>query len=586
MIIFMEATSIMDLIFGLFGGLALFIFGMRTMSTGLSSAVGDGMREIIAKATRNRLSGIGLGTSIGFLIQSSASIVLYVGFINAGLMTFSQSITPMLGANIGTTLSIQLISFKLSDYCLAGIFIGLMIHLTARKPQLKHGGLALLGFGLLFLGMTIMSDAIRPHRELFEPWLAQINGSTTSGLLIGTIAAALITGIIQSSGAVIGMGFAMISAGAITDLEGIYPLIIGANIGTCVTGLLGSIGTTIAARRVALAHLLFNIISTVMALIAAPLFYAYIPLTAGDLIHQAANANTIKMILSGLIFLPLTPLFEKLMVSITPTQTKQPEPSFLDVALHNRPEQAIFASLRELQRSARICSESLMLAAEEFIQHDPKRAKSIKVNEQSINAIKLAMRDFLARLTRHYLSKRQSILIGHIDRCMSDIERVGDHIENLADIAKRQRSISTARFSPEVIEDWLEIHRSVSRLLNRVIDSLDPETADFQNMAREIMELREQYTQTAIKVRNDHFHRLEQKGITPIAGLLLNDYLSNFWRISKHIKNIALAEQQPQFWLKREKLGSVMSSDAPGYSIPEHINPNDYLDKLQSDNYR
>ncbi|RKX37152.1 MAG: Na/Pi cotransporter family protein, partial [Verrucomicrobia bacterium] len=188
----------MELIFGLLGGLALFIFGMRTMSAGLSAAVGEGMRGIIAKATRNRLSGIGLGGTIGFLVQSSASTVLFIGFINAGLMTFSQSIAPMLGANIGTTLSIQLISFKLSDYCLAGVFIGLMLHLLARKSKLKNGGLALLGFGLLFLGMVIMGDAIRPHRELFEPWLARINGSTTSGLLIGTIAAALITALVLS----------------------------------------------------------------------------------------------------------------------------------------------------------------------------------------------------------------------------------------------------------------------------------------------------------------------------------------------------------------------------------------------------
>jgi len=582
----MDASTTMGLIFGLLGGLALFIFGMRTMSAGLSAAVGEGMRGIIAKATRNRISGIGLGGAIGFLVQSSASIVLFIGFINAGLMTFSQSIAPMLGANIGTTLSIQLISFKLSDYCLAGVFIGLMLHLLARKSKLKNGGLALLGFGLLFLGMVIMGDAIRPHRELFEPWLVRINGSTTSGLLIGTIAAALITGIIQSSGAVIGMGFAMIAAGAITDIQGIYPIIIGANIGTCVTGLLGSIGTTIEARRVAIGHLLFNIVSTVLAIVAAPLFYRFIPLTSADIIHQAANANTIKMVLSALFFLPLVPVFGKLVVLLTPTKMVQPESSFLNDDELNRPEQAIFACLRELQRTTRICAQSLRLAAEEFIQHNPKRAKLIKVNEQSVNTIKSAMRDYLAKLTRHYLSKRQAILIGHLDRCMSDLERVGDHIDNLSDIAKRQRSISTARFSPEMIEDWLSIHRAVEHLLNKVIESLDPETANFQEIAKEIIELRGEYSQTAITVRNAHFQRLEEKTVTPIAGLMFNDYLSNFWRISKHIKNIALAEQQPQFWLKREKLSKVMSAEAPGYAVPDHINPEDYLDKLQSDNYR
>jgi phosphate:Na+ symporter len=578
--------TMLELVFWLLGGLALFIFGMRMMSAGLSAAVGEGLRGIINKATRNRMAGIGLGSCIGFLIQSSATIVLYVGFINAGLMTFQQSIAPMLGANIGTTLSIQLISFKLSDYCLIAVFAGLALHLVARNSRVSQAGLALLGFGLLFLGMAIMGDAIRPHRELFTPWLVRINGGTMRGLLVGTLAAALITGIIQSSGAVIGMGFAMVSAGVITELEGIYPLIIGANIGTCVTGLLGSIGTTIEARRIAIGHLLFNLISTALAIATAPLFYRYIPMTSGDVIHQAANANTIKMLFSALLLLPSVPLFGKIVVFMTPSKKDQPEPSFLDEGLLNRPEQAIFACLRELQRTTRICAQSLRLAAEEFIEHSPKRAKLIKVNEQSVNTVKAAMRDYLAKLTRHYLSKRQSILIGHLDRCMSDLERVGDHIANLSDIARRQRAISSARFSPEVIEDWLSIHRAVEHLLTKVIESLDPETANFQEVAKQVIELRDQYSKIAMQVRNRHFQRMEEKEITPLAGLLFNDYISNFWRITKHIKNIALAEQQPQFWLKREKLSKVMSTNAPGYTIPANIDPNDYLDKLQSDDFR
>ncbi|MCF7816544.1 MAG: Na/Pi cotransporter family protein [Kiritimatiellales bacterium] len=582
----MNTPGTMQLVFGLLGGLALFIYGMRTMSQGLSAAVGEGIRGIIAKATRNRLAGIALGSSIGFLIQSSASIVLFIGFINAGLMTFGQSLAPMLGANIGTTLSVQLISFKLSDYCLVGVFIGLMMNLIATRPKFKFGGLALLGFGLLFLGMTIMGDAIRPHRELFEYWMSHIHGSTTAGLISGTLIAALATGIIQSSGAVIGMGFALISAGAITDFQGIYPIIIGANIGTCVTGLLASIGTTIAARRIAIAHLLFNIISTALAIAAAPLFYTYIPLTSGDLIHQAANANTIKMLLSALLFLPLVPVFGKIVVFITPTKTKQPESSFLDHALLDRPEQAIFACLRELQRTCRICAHSLHLAAEEFIQHTPARAQRIHVNEQSVNTIKSAMRDYLAKLTRHYLSKRQAILIEHIDRCMSDLERVGDHIANLGKIAERQRAIPAARFIPAAIEDWLSIYRAVDQLLAKVIESLDPEAANFQELAKEILTLREAFRTTALAAQHAHFKRLEEKVVTPIAGMLFNDYLSNFWRITKHIKSIALAEQQPQFWIKRTKLDKVMSNDAPGYTVPEKPHPNDYLDKLQSDDFR
>ena len=556
------------------------------MSDGLAAALGEGIRTLIAKATQNKASGIALGSGIGFLIQSSASIVLFIGFINAGLMTFAQSIVPMFGVNIGTTLSIQLISFKISDYALGVVFVGLILHLVAHKPQLKNIGLALLGFGLLFLGMTLMSDAVRPHRALFEPWLARINGNSILGLVVGTLASALITGIIQSSGAVIGMGFAMISAGAISDLSGIYPIIIGANIGTCVTGLIGSIGTSIEARRIALAHLTFNVLSTTLALFAAPLFYRYIPLTSTDLIHQSANANTIKMALSALLLLPLSPLILRFVEWITPSKTALVEPTFLDDTLLDRPELAIFSCLRELQRTTRICNNSLQLAAKEFIQHDSKCAKRISVNEQSVNSIKLAMHDYLFKITRNYLSKRQAILIGHIDRCMSDLERVGDHIENLSEIAARQRAIPGAAFSKEVVDDWLRIHRCVALLLEKVIESLDPETSKFQELAKEILALREAYRQTAIFVRNAHYKRIEEQTITPMAAILFGEYLSNFWRITKHIKSIALAEQQPQFWLKREKFSTVMSPDAPGYPISDPINPDDYLDRLQAEDYK
>lgn len=578
--------TMVGLIFGLLGGLALFIFGMRTMSDGLSSAVGDGMRTLLGKATRNRVAGLGLGTVIGGLIQSSASIVLFIGFINAGLMTLAQSMGPILGANIGTTLSVQLISFKLSDYCLPAVFLGLLLHMIARKRKLKYGGQAVLGFGLLFLGMVFMGDSIKPHREVFEPWLAHINGSSLRGLITGTLVAALITGVIQSSGAVIGMGFAMISAGAITEFEGIYPIIIGANVGTCVTGLLGSIGTTVDARRAAATHLIFNLISTTLAIGASPLFYKYIPATSDDLIRQAANADTIKMTISALLILPFTPLLARLATKMVPSRKEQPASTFLDDQLLDRPEQAIFACMRELQRTSSICAHSLHLAAEEFIQHDARRAHRIQVNEQSVNAVKIAMRSYIAKLTRQYLSKRQAILIEHVDRCMSDIERVGDHIANLSTIANRQRTLRAARFEPAAIEDWLAVHKAMEKLLAKVIESLDPETAQFQEMAREILSLCEEFGTTTMAVQQAHLERLETKSVTPIAGMIFNDYLSNFWRMTKHVKSIALAEQQPQFWLKREKLSKVMSAEAPGYTIPDEINPNDYLDKLQSDSYR
>jgi phosphate:Na+ symporter len=381
------------------------------------------------------------------------------------------------------------------------------------------------------------------------------------------------------------MGFALVSAGAITEFSGIYPIIIGANIGTCVTGLLSSIGTSIDARRIALAHLGFNIISTTLAIASAPLFYKYIPLTSGDIIHQAANANTIKMMLSALLFLPLTSLYGKCIQAVVRSKKKQPEPSFLDRELVNRPEQAIFSCLRELRRTACICAQSLRLAAQEFVQHDPKRENTIAVNEQSVNAIKSAMGDYLASLTGHYLSKRQAILLEHIDRCMSDLERVGDHIENLSTTARRQRSTPAAQFGQAAFSDWFAVHHAVEALLAKVIASLDPEVGNFQEMAAEIIELREAFMKTALAAQRSHLQRLEAKAVTPIAGMIFNDCLSHFWRITKHIKSIALAEQQPQFWIRTEKLDQIMTNAAPGYALPSKADLDDHLARLQSDDY-
>lgn len=572
--------TITELIFWLTGGLALFIYGMRIMGEGLSSAVGSSMRSLLGRATRNRLVGLGLGTTIGALIQSSASVVLYIGFINAGLMTLLQSVGPILGANIGTTLSVQLISFKLSAYALPTIFVGLMLNLIPRNPKIKHLGLALLGFGLLFLGMTLMGDAIRPYRDTFGPWLARINGKTVSGLVLGTLAAALVTGVVQSSGAVIGMGFAMISAGAITEFEGIYPIILGANIGTCVTGLLGSIGTTVDARRAAILHLLFNLISSTLGMLAAPLFFNYIHLTSDDLIRQAANAGTIKMTVCALVVLPFSPLLAKLATKLVPSSREQPEPTFLDDQLLDRPERAICAALNELQRTTRICAQSFRLAAEEFIKHDRQREHLINVNEQSVNAIKVSMRDYNAKLAHHHLSKRQAVLIEHIDRCMSDIERIADYVANLSAIARRQRALSAARFVPEVVEDWLAVHRTTEHLLQKTIESLDSEAGRFQEAAAETMTLCAQFEVQAAIIHEAHLQRLEGEVVTPIAGIIFNDYLSNFRWIARHVKNIAQIEQQPQFFIKREKLNLEMANEAPGYAAPDATHPADYLSQL------
>lgn len=572
----MGAKQTVMLVFGLLGGLALFILGMDIMSTGLRRAAGQSLRRVLGQATRNRGAGIGLGTLLGFMIQSSAATVMLVGFINAGLMTLGQSIAPMLGANIGTTLSMQLISFRLGDYCYVAIACGFLFSFAAPRPALRQAGRALMGFGLLFLGMNTMSAALEPQRDLFSPWLAYADGSTMSGLLLGVAVSAGVTAVIQSSGATIGMGFALVSAGVVGSLEGIFPIIVGANIGTCVTALLGSIGANVDARRSALAHLFFNIFSAVCAILAAPLFYRFMPLTSSDVIRQAANANTIKMLLTALLILPVAPFYAGLVRKLTPSKREAEPPSRLDQNLLKTPERAIYAALQELQRVGNLCIEGFQLNSEYMLRHDAQSLKRIRTIEQSINEIKAAMKIYVAAITKRYISKRQAMLLLHVDRCMSDIERIGDHVERLSDITRRRSKLPRAILARDMLDQWYKLHRAAGRVLERGIRSLDPDCKHFDEMAAQVMDARAEYSAVSKRAREMLFDRIESHEIVPLAAIGFREYLAVFDRMVKHIKSIAQEEMRPYFRIKPAKLDKVADS-APAAETPPRVDPDEFL---------
>ena len=563
--------------FSILGGLALFIFGMRLMSDGLRDAAGANLRRILTQATRNRMNGLGLGTLIGFLVQSSAATVMAVGFINAGLMTLGQSVPVMLGANIGTTLSMQLISFKLADYCFVAIALGFLVNIAVPQTKVKKGGLALLGFGMLFLGMSTMSGAIAPHRDAFVPIFEQIDGSTAGGLWLGILVAALITGIIQSSGAVIGMTFALIEAGVITDLQGAFPIIIGANIGTCVTALLGSIGTHIDARRSAFSHLFFNIFSTLVAALAAPLFYRLVPMLGNDVVHQAANANTIKMVLTALLVLPFAPLYAAWMRRLVPSRKTPPTPSYLDEALIPMPEQALHAALRELRRMADLCRESLTLDKQLLEAHNPQAVRTILQNEKTIDAVKLALRDYLIQITSRFLSRRQAVLVQQLDRCMTEIERIGDHLKVLCKLNKKIGTYSEHAFFAPCRNQLKGLYAQTDAIIGNLSASLDPEHKSYDEMAEKILAARKRFVEeknTVKKLITGHVGRNE---LPPRLGIYLNEYQMTFSKIARHCKTIAGAEQSPFFWLKRHKL----DRPADPYTEKEILNELDASDLFE-----
>ncbi len=383
------------LISAIVGGLALFIFGMNIMADGLRKAAGNHLRTILQRTTDNRFAGVFLGSVLGFLIHSSAATVMLVGFVNAGLTTLAQSVPAMLGANIGTTLSMQMISFKLDRYCFFAIAIGFVIQLMARRRHHKAIGQSIMGFGLLFLGMSTMSGTIKPHREALAPLLASIDGTTLPGMLIGIAVSTLITSIIQSSGATIGMCYALISAGVFTELIQVYPILLGAHIGTCATAMLGSIGTNIEARRTAVSHLLFNILKTIMAASCMRFFLWLIPMTADGLIHQMANLNTAIVLIASLPVLAIPNLYARLVRFIVFSRKPRPQPSHLDNSLLNTPEKAIAACILELRRVSKMAAESLRINGDLFFKPDRRAVHTIRMNEAVINEIKLSMRSYL-----------------------------------------------------------------------------------------------------------------------------------------------------------------------------------------------
>ncbi|MBU1692421.1 MAG: Na/Pi symporter [Verrucomicrobia bacterium] len=564
------------LVLTVLGGLALFIFGMNVMTEGLRRAAGNRLRKILARAAHNRWNGLLLGILLGSTIQTSAATVMMVGLINAGLMTLLESIPPMLGANIGTTLAMHLISFRVGDYCFIGIILGLLMVVTGSNTRVRPAGQALLGFGMLFLGMNIMSGAVRPYREMLAPFLAGIDGATWKGMLAGVGIATAVTAVIQSSGGTIAMVFAMISAGVITRLEQAWPIIIGANIGTCMTALLGSIGTGVEARRSAISHLTFNIFSGIFGVLTAGLFYRYIPLTSGALIHQAANANTIKMVISVALIFPFLPAHAWLVRRLVPVREPPPEPSHMDLGLLRQPEDAIAAVLRELKRVARLCLESFQLVAELIIRDNRRQMGRLTWNEQAVDDIKLAVRDYLRDLTHRYLSRRQAIFVQYLNRCMVHLERIHDHIEMISVLSAQRRAIHEARFDRQGL-DWLyEAYDTAACTLNRMAESLDPGRSEFQTCGQAILGARDEHVRHSHRVLAEFTARVATHEYPPISGVFFNEYVSAFDRIVRHCKVIALDEIQPDFRLKPEKFGRA-AAPAPVFEPPALVNQAEYL---------
>lgn len=578
----MNTHELFILIFQVLGGLSLFIYGMHVMTGSLRTAAGSSLRNILARATRSRYHGFAFGTITGFLAHTGAAITMLAGFINAGVMTLTQSIAPIFGANLGTSLSMQLISFNISEYCWAAIGIGFLLKSFIPSERYRHIGGAFIGFGLLFLGMETISGGIAPHKDLLAPYIAHVDGSTWGGRLAGVGLAALLTALLTSSGAMIGLCFALINADALTGFDQVAPIILGAHIGTCIVPLMASLSMRISARRAAIAHVVFNMANVAFALAIWPILETICSLGKDiPLVARAANLHTFAMLAAGVLLLPFVHAFTRFVTRVSPSKESEPEPSYLDGALLCTPERAIQAAIRELHRIANICVECMMISGQLIVSPNRKLYRRLAVNEEIIDEVQLFMYDYLHSLTQRSLSDRQSTFVQHLHRCMKDLERIGDHIGHIAEVSIDRYHNKDALLPEDLFTTWFSLFCSAKDVIVLLARAFDPDTLSFQNTALEILRARDRYQIQSMDAKADFAEATKTERITPIAGYYISRCIENLDRLVRRAKSIAFIASQPTFTIKSSKLDLDVAIRGKYKDFPKLVNPKPYIELLR-----
>ena len=574
-----QSISWFFLCVSMFGGLALFLYGMEKMSTGLKRTAGNRMRSILAALTKNRFVAMFVGAFITMVIQSSsATTVMLVSFVQAGLMTFVQSMGVILGADIGTTITAQLIAFKLTDYALLMIAIGFSLHMFGKRSTTKNIGDVILGFGILFFGMKLMSDAMQPlrtytvfidiMREMENPFL---------GILIG----ALFTALVQSSSATTGVVIVLAQQGLLTLDAGI-PLVFGANIGTCVTAGLATIGTSREAKRVALAHVIFKLAGVLLFVFWIPWFADFIRMIAerfdSGTARQIANAHTIFNVALALIFLPFTEQFSRLVFKMLPIEEKPKDvimtTKYLDEESISTPAIALDLARAEVARMAKLVWRMLasiiipFMSDEKLIEKevsDPEEKdfllreipridawrtdltllQGIDMREDKIDFIEEKIREYLFKITARGVAPEQANEAFGMISIASDIESVADLIHrNMVPLIAKKKDLMID-FSEEGKEEILIYHQKVCRRIELLIESFMEMDL---NAAREIMSSERTYLDLEEQYRARHLERIRQEQVasakTHEIHMELMDLLKQIVVYSSNIAKTFLAKCQ------------------------------------------
>lgn len=523
-----------NILLGLFGGLALFLFGMEFMGDGLENAAGSRLKSFFDKAITNPLKGALVGTIVTAIIQSSsATTVMVVGFVNAGLMSLYQAVGVIMGANIGTTITGQLITFKIDDYIPLFIIIGAALILFMKQEKRKEIGKIVFGFGLLFMGLSQMKDAMSPIAQttFFQDLILTLEGNMFLGILVG----AAMTAVVQSSSASTAILLSLAATGAIS-LQVAIPILFGNNIGTCVTALLSSLNANKVAKKAAFIHLSFNLIGTLIFLPLINILSQVVMYMGGDIDKQIANAHTIFNIVNAIILLPFAGVFVKLAnLALKDKEGEKPTINRLDRRFLETPAIAFEQAFQESLTMYDLAKENLTLSTNALIDGKVTNLKKIFENESEINRLERELSTFLVSISSHDITEVDTNRIASMIKIISDIERIGDHSKNIAELAE-EVSTSKLTFTSDALEE-------LRLMYNYTIESINSSYASYKNnnrqKANDTMIFEENIDRLEELLRDKHIQRLSQNKCNAHSGAVFLDAISNFERIGDHSINIA-----------------------------------------------
>ncbi|MCM2606105.1 Na/Pi cotransporter family protein [Rossellomorea marisflavi] len=531
-----------EMLFQFIGGLGIFLFGIKYMGDGLQKSAGDRLREILDKFTTNPFMGVLAGIFVTVLIQSSSgTTVIVVGLVSAGFMTLRQAIGVVMGANIGTTVTAFIIGIDIGEYALPIIALGAILLFFFKNKKIQNIGQMVFGFGGLFYGLELMSGGMKPLRDLqsFHELTVSLSDNPILGVVVGTV----FTLIVQSSSATIGILQELYSSDLL-DLKAALPVLFGDNIGTTITAVLAALGASVAARRTAAMHVLFNLIGTTIFLIILPLFTKVIMFMQSSLnLNEPmtiAFAHGTFNVTNTIIQFPFIAVLAYIVTKLIPGKDAiiDYNAQHLDpVFIQQSPAIAIGQAKEEVLRMGQFAVKGLEETNEFLKTKNTKNSETAYQIEGAINNLDKKITDYLVDLSSASLSEVESERHSILMDTVRDIERIGDHFENIVELVEYQQA-NKVKISEEAMNDLEEMFGLTISTVSQSIEALDVNSLD---MAREVIEKEDRIDKMERKLRKQHILRMNEGKCTGQSGIVFVDIISNLERIGDHAVNIAEA---------------------------------------------